>query len=408
MDQSSICNGDNRLPPGFGINLFGHFSTVFGLGVAAYSIAALLQRRGVPFTLYDVPHGGSPRPHDERFASYWASAPEQLLHPINLYATNSTQLSSLLKENPEFLVKDRMHVANIWWEVPQFPPQWLETLTRFDAVLAFSDFIAEVSRNSLSLTPVLCGDYPLNLPADIRRDRREFGVPDDAVLFVASLDPNSDPARKNPTALVIAFRAAFPPEDDGVRLVIRLNNATCDFGRQVIQELRRLMYGDPRIELSLQPMEYEQVMSLYACADVYLSLHRAEGLGLGLLESMTLGKVVMATGWSGNMSYMGYDNSVPLRYRWTPLAGTYEFYRSEMYGPDARWAEPALNDTVAWMRKLRHDPVLRSELGAKAERSAREYRQRAEQAEWLSELAALWQARDHLPRIAGKFSSLGE
>ena len=408
VDQSFVNNGDLPLPSGFGINLFGHFGTVFGLGVAAYSIAALLQRRGIPFTLYDVPHGGSLQPFDERFASYRATAPEQLIHPINLYATNSTQLPFLFKENPEFLVGDRMHVANIWWEASQFPRHLLEPFARFDAILAFSDFIAEVSRNSLPLTPVLCGAYPLHLPSDIKGDRREFGVPDDAVLFVASLDPNSDPARKNPTALVIAFRAAFPPEDTGVRLVIRLNHATSKFGRQVVRELRQLMYGDGRIELLLQPMEYEQVLSLYACADVYLSLHRAEGLGLGMLESMTLGKVVMATGWSGNMSFMDYGNGVPLRYRLVPVAGTYEFYRSDMLGPDARWAEPMLDDTVAWMRKLRHDPVLRRSLEARAECSALAYRQKAEAAGWLSELAALWQARCHLPSIARKFSSSDE
>lgn len=388
MDRS-CAPYDNDLPPGFGINLIGHFTTHFGLGIAAYAIAALLRRRGVPFTLYDVPHCGIPGARMPGFESHWVSEPDRLVYPVNLYTVSIVPLTTIFETIPALLQGDRMHVATIWWEASHIPPGWRESLARFDAILAFSDFIAEVVRNSLPPKPVLRGAYPLNLPAGIRGDRRRFGVRDDTVLFVASLNPNSDPLRKNPAALVIAFRAAFPPEDAGVRLIIRLNHGANGIGVQVARQLRQLMHGDDRIELLLEPMEYEEVLSLYACADVYLSLHRAEGLGLGMLESMTLGKPVIATGWSGNMSFMDHDNSAPLRYRLVPVAGSFDFYQTDIIGPDALWAEPMLDDTVIWMRKLRHDPDLRRELAARAESSALAYRQRAEAADWVDGLAGL-------------------
>ena len=44
--------------------------------------------------------------------------------------------------------------------------------------------------------------------------------------------------------------------------------------------------------------------ALMAHADCYISLHRAEGLGLTMAEAMSLGKPVIATAYSGNMDFM--------------------------------------------------------------------------------------------------------
>ena len=406
MNQITLPSDNSDLPPEFGINLIGHLYGNLGLGVVIRSIAALLQSRGVPFSICDIPHGSSPQ-HDPRFTSHQVARPEQLIHPVNLYVgIQMGHLQSIFSAHPAFLASERLHIANFWWEATAFPPPWADMLTRFDGILAMSDFIANVCRNSLPLTPILYGEYPLDLPHEIHRDRKEFGFPDNALVFVASFDPNSDPERKNPTALIHTFRAAFPATDFDVRLAIRLNNAATNIGKQVVQQLAQLAQDDGRIELLLEPMSYEQILSLYACADIYLSFHRSEGLGLGMLESMALGKPVIATGWSGNLSFMNHGNSALLRYRLIPVSGNHEFYRSGVLGPDARWADPVLEDAVAWMRKLRHDPALRKTMGAKAKLAASEYQQRANEARWLSELKDLWQAQQFLPRVTGKLSFL--
>ena len=49
--------------------------------------------------------------------------------------------------------------------------------------------------------------------------------------------------------------------------------------------------------------------ALFARADCYVSLHRAEGFGLTLAEAMALGKPVIATGFSGNTDFMTPANS---------------------------------------------------------------------------------------------------
>jgi glycosyltransferase involved in cell wall biosynthesis len=44
-------------------------------------------------------------------------------------------------------------------------------------------------------------------------------------------------------------------------------------------------------------------------------LRRREGFGLGLAEAMLLGKVVIATNWSGNLQFMTADNSLLIDYQ---------------------------------------------------------------------------------------------
>ncbi|MES2877929.1 MAG: glycosyltransferase family 4 protein [Pseudomonadota bacterium] len=398
----------NISPSSFGINLIGDFSGGIGLGITTRAIATLLQSKGVPFSLFEIPYAWGQPQYDQRFKEEQVATIGELPYPVNLYVLPLGFYQTFFDTHPEFLARKRLHIANFWWETTRFPASWIEKLGRFDAILSMSHFITEVCRNSLPLTSTLYGEYPLDLPPVRLENRSAFGLAGNALVFVASLDPNADPARKNPATLISAFRAAFPAVDQDVRLVIRINNATTPLGQQVVAHMQQLAQGDGRISFLLEPMRYDEILSLYACADVYLSFHRGEGLGLGMLESMALGKAVIATGWSGNLSFMNHSNSALLRCRLIPVSGNFTYFRPEVIGPDARWAEPVLEDAVAWMRQLRHNPALRHELGARAKVSALAYLKRANEAPWITELADLWRSQGYLPRVVEKLSFPGE
>ena len=66
------------------------------------------------------------------------------------------------------------------------------------------------------------------------------------------------------------------------------------------------------IDRYLDPLDNS---SLIALCDCYVSLHRAEGFGLGPAEAMWLGKPVIATGYSGNLDFMTPTNSLLVDYR---------------------------------------------------------------------------------------------
>jgi hypothetical protein len=393
-------------PAGFGINLVASIAGNIGLGVTARNIARALQRHGVPFVIADVDHGfGGGRHPIGDLEGHVARHSDELRYPVSLYVIPLAFFETLFESRPWLLAPKRLHVASLWWEASQLPPRWIENLSRLDAVVAGSGFLVNLAANGLVLTPVIEAHHPLELPPGIVADRAAFGMPADATVFAASFDPNSDPARKNPLALIQAFRLAFPPGVDDVRLAIRMNNAATNFGRATMEAMTQAAAGDARVSFLLEPMGYEAILSFYAGSDVYVSLHRGEGLGLGLMESMALGKPVIATAWSGNMSFMDYSCGCPVRYRKAPVFGNWNFFKPEFIGPDAFWAEPMVDDAAQWMRKLHADRELRLRLGSAAKARIEAYQVEAWSRRWIDELVALWQAQGFLPRAPGKFSA---
>jgi len=162
----------------------------------------------------------------------------------------------------------------------------------------------------------------------------------------------------------------------------------------------------PRSFCIVLPMvAHASVQSFFASADVYVSLHRGEGLGLGLMESMAIGKPVIATGWSGNMSFMDHTCSCPVRYRRAPLDGNHPFYKPDFNVKEAFWAEPIVDDAAAWMAKLHTDPALRERIGAAGRARVALYQEEAWGRRWIDEIAALYEARKFLPPAPGKLSS---
>jgi glycosyltransferase involved in cell wall biosynthesis len=356
----------SMLPAEFGINLVANLSANAGMGVTSRNMARALRRHGVPLAIADLgyPWGGR-HPVDD-FAPCMAATWDELRHPVNLYVLPIGVLQGLSRAYPWLTVPGRMHVMSLWWEASTLPPAWVEPLGRYDAVLAGSDFLAGVAAGALTLTPVIGMKQPLELPAGIAADRPRFGLPADAVVFAASLDPNSDHVRKNPVGLVHAFQMAFPAGERSACLAIRLNNVDTEAGRATREAVREAAGNDGRVELLAGPMTYGEVLSFYASSDAYVSLHRGEGLGLGLMEAMALGKPVVATGWSGNMSFMDHSCGCPVRYRLVPVSGAWSFYRPGFIGPDARWADPMIDDAASWLRRLHDDAPLRHRLGAAA------------------------------------------
>lgn len=400
MDPAHV---DARLPEGFGINLIGYFSADNGIGNTARAFAEALRRHGVPFAIVNV--GGSDGVADTNldWRSHYARRVDDVRHPVNLYVVTA-DFGTIL-ERPWLLAPGRLHVAMLWWETTVLPQAWMPHLSRLDAMVACTPFIADVASNQLPLMPVIRCRHPLPLPPDIVADRGRFGMPPDAFVLTSGFNPNSDAVRKNPVAQVVAFRQAFPRELSDVQLCIRVQFADgSPLARPAIGRIAQAAGDDPRIRLITEPLSYRDVLTFYASGDVYVSLHRAEGLGLGMMEAMALGKPVIATAWSGNMDFMDYRCACPVRYVLGPVQGSVPALRPELVGPDARWATPVLPDATAWMTKLHRDPEWRRRIGRAAKSRIDAYQERAWDRDWIDELAALWEARAVLPAAAGKFS----
>ena len=167
-------------------------------------------------------------------------------------------------------------------------------------------------------------------------------------------DTNSVQERKNPKAAINAFQNAFKKEEKEVGLVIKVNNAEDKMSE--IRDLEKMISEWKNIYLISQNLSKIEVNSLINSCDSFISLHRSEGFGLVIAESMYLGKPVIVTNWSGNTDFTNKENSCSISYDFIEL--------KENYGPyekGNRWAEPNLKESMECMKKLVYNKEFYSE-----------------------------------------------
>ncbi|MCE1254194.1 MAG: glycosyltransferase, partial [Anaerolineae bacterium] len=274
--NEGCCKTEN--PPGF--NVIGYISGNLGIGVTARNVVQSLSDKGLPFKILDLDPGLERYNHDLRFKSYTVSSPEELTHPINLFVLPPPDLSTLIKDQAYFRdAHERLNVAWSMWELPEVPNVWHADMQKMDVLIAESQFIRQTFNTSFPDRVNLLAVHPLYLPDGITAQRSRFGLPEDCCLLITSLAPHSDIQRKNPMAVIEAFQRAFA-EHDNVHLVIKINNPiTSNQMHPYVAELQERYAGNKQIHIITHKLSYLDVLSLYACCDVYVSLHRSEGLG---------------------------------------------------------------------------------------------------------------------------------
>jgi glycosyltransferase involved in cell wall biosynthesis len=255
---------------------------------------------------------------------------------------------------------DRAYKIGYWaWELERPPASWVRAARLLDELWVPSEFVRKAFAGAVTI-PVHTVPAPIRAPRPLRRySRAELGLADDAVVFLFSFAYGSLAARKNPWAVVRAFRDAFPRHVGGVRLVLK--SVQSELFEAEAAALRELAGDDPRIRFVDGFMGRDRLMGLQAACDCFVSLHRSEGFGLGLAECMALGKTVIATAYSGNLDFMNEDNSLLVDYRLVPVKpGEYPDTQGQV------WAEASVEDAARKMRDAYADPQLRTRLGRKA------------------------------------------
>ena len=375
----------NRLP---GFNVIGFVSRQFGLGVMARNLIRLLLERGYPVAVHDLSSRGlPPKKNYEQYEKYFVKQLEDLPVGINIFALPVCDATRLLFSELAALIS-RPGAYNVYfpmWELDVLPDLWVKGLSLCDLIVAHTEFIRSTCKRHLPSMPVIYAQHPLYL-TDRQRPAHKYSLPKASTIFVFGFEPCSDVQRKNPFAVIRSFKLAFRT-DPHVALVIKINNPFRDpEDYSHLQAIRRMCSGDNRIRIMTSVLSYEDVISFYRSCDVFVSLHRSEGLGLGLMEAMMLGKPVIATGWSGNMSYMNSRNACLVNYKLIPAKGSLGCYRRVFLGREAFWAEPSIRHAAKWMRMLVEDPVFRKRMGRTARRTMAAYQKKAKRGFFIKQI----------------------
>jgi glycosyltransferase involved in cell wall biosynthesis len=222
----------------------------------------------------------------------------------------------------------------------------------------------QASIAAVSPIPVRKITYPFYWSeTDSIADRAGLGLKDSTYVFLFNFDFLSTSHRKNPQGVIEAFRKAFRPDEDVMLILKSINWEHDREGRELLTrrgEGLKIIFIDSHLPGA-------QVNALFASIDCYISLHRSEGLGLGMAQAMYLGKPVIGTGYSGNLEFMNRENSLLVNYKLVTMEET-----SGPYEKGSFWAQPDTTHAAELMRWVYEH---RDESAALGKRAALDIRQ---------------------------------
>jgi glycosyltransferase involved in cell wall biosynthesis len=350
-----------------GVNLVGFAFGEFGLGESLRAFAKTCLSGEIPFVVRDVDLRLSARQADRTLAPHIVDV---LKFRCSLFCLNPDMLKPVRNLLAAASSAGGYNVGYWYWELEQLPKEWNDALARVDEVWVATEFVADATRRATA-KPVTKIPPPIEVELLQSYQRSDFGLPEKAFLFLFIFDFNSFAKRKNPQGVIAAFRQAFAAGRRDVALVIKsINGANRP---AMLREIRALADEDGRIILIDEFLSRDQVSGLQSVVDAFVSLHRSEGFGLGLAESMYLGKPVIGTAYSGNMEFMNPDNSCLVDYELVPIRKGEYLYDDERF----RWADPDIGQAAYYMQRLADDAEFRARI---AERGKLDIRTRFTQA----------------------------
>lgn len=339
-----------------------------GLGVAARRLAADLEAGGVALERCHHATGAPPAPGLARQEpSRCASATSTMA--IHLWGVNLNIFDQVPDADLRPHGARRHHIATWYWELPSVPERFRHQLRRVDELWAPTSFIARaLQRHHHVETFVFPPSAPvLEAPADPAALRRRCGLDPDAVVVLLSFDGNSSLVRKNPWASLQAFTLAQASTEVPLQLVIKLT------GRAALDAASagRLERGIAEVGAVVidEDLDDAAMASLFGVADLYLSLHRSEGLGLGMVEAMAASTVVVATAFGGNLEVMDDDTAALVGYDLLQVSDA-DFAEGDglkpIYTVGAPWAEADIDQAARWIVRLAEDRDLREAIARSA------------------------------------------
>jgi glycosyltransferase involved in cell wall biosynthesis len=337
--------------PASGINVVGYLRAELGIGELARKLIMAIDHGGIPFSTitYQKTVSRQEFPLQERNAQ---SAP----YDTNLVCVNADQLPEFAQAAGSAFFSNRYTIGVWFWEVETFPKQFHGAFELVNEVWVGSEFVRH-SLASVTAKPVKVVPLPLEAPAAEPIQRASLGLPE-SFLFFFTFDFMSIAERKNPLGLIAAFIKAFTP-GEGPALVIK--SITGQRSSANLERLRLAAAEHPDIYVIDGYLAPDVKDGLMAACDCYVSLHRSEGLGLTMSEAMSYGKPVIATGYSGNLTFMDDRNSYLVPYTLATVPPG-----CEPYPAGALWAEPDLDQAASLMRHVYEKPDEARQRGQRA------------------------------------------
>lgn len=338
-----------------GINVIGMPNGLHGLGMEMRDKVKAMRAAGIEVCI--VARNYSSLQSSIRDPETDALIAEEPQFDINLICHNLPATSLIARDFPE-LLKGRYNVGAPYWEFPELPASHQTGLDILDELWVSNGFLHDIFK---PYTDAPIYQMPLHLEAPLLPDQPQR-PPEKPLTFGYLFDCNSLVKRKDPAALITAFLQVFGHDPDAnVKLVLKYKYEPATYVDPLdIDHFIKLVWMDDRIQLIDHELSAVEMHSLMRSFDVFVSPHRAEGLGRGVVEAMLLGTAVAATDYSGPSEFLHGGHAEPLAWDATKVGDA----AVGDIKPDFSWADVEMDSLTAALKMFGDDPSLAERQGA--------------------------------------------
>jgi len=328
------------------VDVVGYLRLALGLGEAGRSTLQSLAAGGIDARGVAVSLNSASAANDTRCEPLLA---EQASAPVQVFSINADQIGQVIDHLGDRLRPDSYRIITPFWELSRLPEAWAGAFDLVDEVWAPTRFIQTMLTRRID-KPVVRMPLVLEFEPPARMPRSRFNLPDGRFLFFFAFDYFSFVERKNPLAVVEAFRRAFRTGGRNAPATLVLKTLNSEIVPANAQALRDSLQDNPDVILIERTLTRQATLALIDACDAVVSLHRSEGLGLLIAEAMVLGKPVISTDYSATTELVSPETGYPVDYRLVPVRdGEYPFHDGQ------HWADADV-DHAAWqMREVFED-----------------------------------------------------
>jgi glycosyltransferase involved in cell wall biosynthesis len=351
----------------FGFNIISFLAGMVGTSEIARNFINSIFQTGIKFSLVNVPNAVINTLDVDEIKIYKNYISKKPLLNHSIYFFNADTISNIAEKS--LLIRQNIYSSAVWWwefdDYLNFP----EAFQYIDEVIVYTDFIktaVEKSKPDGFKVRKMTFPYNINWVINETRDnvRTKMKLNNNDFVYFFNFDFYSCMERKNPLAVLDTFAIVSSKYKD-CKLILKLihQEAFSDDCKLLYEKIAKFNMQN-RVIVLTDSISRNAFMSIINACDAYISMHRSEGLGLGMLEAMTIGKPVIATRYGGNLEFMSDNNSLLIDYQITEVMSDWGPYRKGWL-----WANPYIEDAVEKMLYLYENREYCIQLGIEAKKS---------------------------------------
>jgi len=335
---------NHNITPTRGVTVIGDMSSHNSLSKVLSDLVLSLSETDIPYQAYDTT-----KPMPDTFVTNKYSDIITMFHNVAIPTLSSCKVHHI-----------------VFWEFDTgFAYAYPECIDQ-TTLLTMSEYCHTTVHSQIHpSTKVEYIRYPFHFSSDAIISpvaiRKQFDIPDSAFMVFFNFDYRSSYYRKNPEGLLRAFEKAFADIPSAI-LVFKTNG-----GRQRQEKESKLkkLVAESSVASQVRFIDdfitTDELVSLTNACDVYASLHRGEGFGLGVAEAMSLGKAVVVSDCGSTNEFCTSESAMLVPHTMVRIQ-PWQIDRND-YTWVSQWPEPNINAAAAAMRTLYDDTGLRTRLG---------------------------------------------